>query len=162
MNPHKTRTPYMCQTLLASASLHRKWEDALGVCCDPILPPSTAGFKPLLLHPITTVVCGTGHQQELFQPSVTKQPAHRKRIQCSATCPHQSKVTSQPTTQSQVSLSRVHNTFPQHSQVRSPLGSHFAISLKSSRRNLPKESSYRRHRSPLNQDLLCCNIIDVN
>lgn len=132
MNLHKTTPSYVCQTLLASASLHRIWEDALWVCCDPVLPASTAGFKPLPLE-TPSGICGTGHQQELLQPSVIKQPAHRR----SAQLPVPSKaITSQQSDKPATGFSEqgarhLRSAFTSEKRKKkSPPGSHFVTGLK--------------------------------
>lgn len=162
----------VCQTLMASAPLHRKWEDALWICCDLILRTSTAGFKPLPLHPIRGV-CGTGHQQELLQAPVTKQPGRQLTEEegSSAQLPVPSKaITSQQhdkpantaTGFPEQGACHLHSALTSEKRKKSPPEVTLQPALKSSRGNPPKESGYRRHWSPLNQDLLCCNIIDVN
>lgn len=75
-----------------------------------------------------------------------------------------SNMTSQPT-QPQVSeqgACHLHSALTSEKRKKSPPEVTLQPALKSSRGNPPKESGYRRHWSPLNQDLLCCNIIDVN
>lgn len=121
--------------------------------------------------PLHEGVCGTGHQQE--PASVTKQPGSQltETAAASAQLPVPSKAI---TFQQHDKPANTATCFPEqgaqhlHSALRSekteesPPEATLQPALKSSCGNLPKETGYRRHWSPLNQDLLCCNIIDVN
>lgn len=168
MNCHKTLPPYVCQTLMASASLHRKWEDALWVCCDLILPTPTAGFKPLPLHPIR----GLWHRASATAPpGFTKQPGSQliEKEGSSAQLPVPSKaITSQQhdkpanTGFPEQGAQHLHPALTSGKRKKSSPEATLRPASKSSCRNPPKEPGCRRHRSLLNQDLLCCNIIDVN
>lgn len=126
------------------------------------------------LFPSTPLgVCGTGHQQELLQAPVTKQLgiqlAEKERSSAQLSVPSKA-ITSQQddkpantaTGFPEQGARHLRSALTSDKRKKSPPEATLQPALKSSRRNHPKESGYRRHRSPLNQDLLCCNIIDVN
>lgn len=118
-------------------------------------------------------VRGTGHQQELLQAPVTKQPgsqlAEKERSSAQLPVPskaitsqHHDKPANTATGFLEQGACHLRSALTSDKRKKSPPEATLQPALKSSCRNHPKESGYRRRWSPLNQDLLCCNIIDVN